>query len=191
MTDFRDHYLADMRSQFAKLRSAAERAMAQVSDPDFARLLDQENNSIAITVKHIAGNLRSRCTDFLTSDGEKPDRDRDGEFVLEPGDTRARLMSQWQAGWDLLDGSVGTLSAADVERTVHIRAEPHTVVQALNRNLGHLAYHTGQIVLLAKHWVGTEWRTLTIPRGQSRQFTAAKREELASAPAAEVPSRRG
>jgi hypothetical protein len=180
MTDVRSHYLTDMRSQFVKLRSSAERAMAQVSDPDFARPLDQENNSIAITVKHIAGNLRSRCTDFLTSDGEKPDRDRDGEFVLEPSDTRPRLMAQWQAAWDLLDATVGALSAGDVERTVHIRAEPHTVTQALNRNLGHLAYHTGQIVLLAKHWVGSEWRTLTIARGQSRQFTAAKPEELAT-----------
>jgi hypothetical protein len=180
MTDVRDHYLADMRSQFAKLRSAAERAMAQVSDQDFARLLDQENNSIAITVKHIAGNLRSRCTDFLSSDGEKPDRDRDGEFVLGPADTRGTLMRQWQEAWDLLDATVGALSSVDVERTVYIRAEPHTVVQALNRNLGHLAYHTGQIVLLAKHWVGSDWRTLTIPRGQSRQFTAAKRDELAT-----------
>jgi hypothetical protein len=180
MTDVRDHYLTDMRSQFAKLRSTAERAMAQVSDADFLRALDQENNSIAITVKHIAGNLRSRCTDFLTADGEKPDRDRDGEFVLEPGDTRIRLMSQWQSGWDLLDATVSALSPADVERTITIRAEPHTVVQALNRNLGHLAYHTGQIVQLAKHWVGSDWRTLTIPRGQSRQFTAAKQNELAS-----------
>ena len=175
MTDFRDHYLTEMRSQFAKLRSTAERAMTQVSDDDFVRLLDDENNSIAITVKHIAGNLRSRCTDFLTSDGEKPDRDRDGEFVLEAGDTRAGLMSQWQAAWDLLDATVAGLTAGDVERTVYIRAEPHTVVQALNRNLGHLAYHTGQIVLLAKHWAGSEWRTLTIARGQSRQFTLAAR----------------
>jgi len=180
MTDVRDHYLADMRSQFVKLRSSAERAMAQVSDQDFTRLLDEENNSIAITVKHIAGNLQSRCTDFLTSDGEKPDRDRDGEFVLGPGDTRARLMTQWQAAWDLLDAAVGALTAGDVERTVYIRAEPHTVTQALNRHLGHLAYHTGQIVLLAKHWAGSGWRTLTIPRGQSRQFTAAKRQELAT-----------
>jgi hypothetical protein len=180
MTDFRDHYLADMRRQYAKLRSTAERAMDQVSDQDFVRLLDQENNSIAITVKHIAGNLRSRYTDFLTSDGEKPDRDRDGEFILEPSDTRSRLMGQWQAGWELLDATVGALSAADVERTVYLRAEPHTVVQALNRNLGHLAYHVGQIVLLAKHWVGGEWQTLTIARGQSRQFTATKQEQLAT-----------
>ncbi|HET8833445.1 MAG TPA: DUF1572 family protein [Gemmatimonadales bacterium] len=180
MTDVRDHYLTDMRSQFIKLRSTAERAMAQVSDQDFARLLDAENNSIAITVKHIAGNLRSRCSDFLTSDGEKPDRDRDGEFVVGASDTRSNLMSQWQAGWDLLDEAVAALSAGDVERTVYIRAEPHTVLQALNRHLGHLSYHTGQIVLLAKHWAGSEWRTLTIPRGQSKQFTTAKRDELAS-----------
>ena len=180
MTDFRDHYLAELRRQFTQLRSSAERAMAQVSDQDFARLLDQENNSIAITVKHIAGNLRSRCTDFLTSDGEKPDRDRDGEFILGPGDTRPSLMGQWQAAWDLLDATIGALSAGDVERTVYIRAEAHTVVQALNRNLGHLAYHIGQIVLLAKHWVGSEWQTLTIARGQSSQYTAAKREQLAT-----------
>jgi Protein of unknown function (DUF1572) len=180
MTDFRDHYLTDLRSQFAKLRTTAERAMAQVSDSDFTRPLDAENNSIAITVKHIAGNLRSRCTDFLTSDGEKPDRDRDGEFVLEPGDTRAGLMSQWQASWDLLDATVGGLSAEDVDRTVYIRAEPHTVGQALHRNLGHLAYHTGQIVQLAKHWAGSDWRTLTIARGQSRQFTLKTQEEPAT-----------
>jgi uncharacterized protein DUF1572 len=180
MPDFRDHYLTDIRSQLGKLRSTAERALAQVSDPDFGRPLDAENNSIAVTVKHIAGNLRSRCTDFLTADGEKPDRDRDGEFVLEPGDTRPRLMAEWQAAWDLLDATVGALAAGDVERTVYIRAEPHTVAQALSRHLGHLAYHTGQIVLLAKHWAGSEWRTLTIARGQSRQFTNAKREELAT-----------
>src|SRR5512138_1858543 len=99
MADFPDHYLGDMRTQFAKLRATAERAMAQVADDDFARLLDAENNSIAITVKHLAGNLRSRCTNFLTDDGEKPDRDRDGEFVLEPRDTRSRLMNEWAAAW--------------------------------------------------------------------------------------------
>ena len=145
--------------------------MAQVGDEDFARLLDAENNSIAITVKHIGGNLRSRCTDFLTSDGEKPDRDRDGEFVLLPRDTRARLMSEWAAGWDLLAATVESLRPEDLQRSVYIRAEPHTVGQALNRNLAHLAYHVGQIVLLAKHWAGPGWRTLTIARGQSKAFT--------------------
>lgn len=177
MSEFRHQYLADLRTHFAKLRSTAERAMAQVGDADFAKLADAENNSIAIIVKHISGNLRSRCTDFLTSDGEKPDRDRDGEFVLHPPDTRARLLNEWTASWDLLDATVGSLTADDLQRTVYIRAEPHTVGQALQRHLGHLAYHVGQIVLLAKHWVGPAWQTLTIPRGQSRTFTQTKREQ--------------
>ena len=173
MSDFRHEYLADMQAQFAKLRGTAERAIAQVAEEDFAKALDAENNSIAITVKHISGNLRSRCTDFLTSDGEKPDRDRDGEFMLEPRDTRARLLDEWTVAWDLLAATVEGLSFEDVERTIHIRGEPHTVGQALNRHLGHLAYHVGQIVLLAKHWVGTNWQTLSIARGQSKAFTPA------------------
>jgi hypothetical protein len=177
MADFRGEYLSDMRSQFAKLRGTAERAMAQVGDSDFARLLDGENNSIAVVVKHVSGNLRSRCTDFLTSDGEKPDRDRDGEFELGPGDTRLRLMREWAGAWDLLAGTAAGLTPDDLGRTVTIRAEPHTVGQALNRHLSHLAYHVGQIVLLAKHWVGADWRTLTIARGQSRAFTQEKQQQ--------------
>jgi hypothetical protein len=173
MADFRHEYLADVRTQFAKLRSTAERAMAQVGDNDFARALDAENNSIAIIVKHVSGNLRSRCTDFLTTDGEKPDRDRDGEFVLQPQDTRARLVSAWTAAWDLLAATTAGLTADDLQRTVTIRGEPLTVGQALNRHLGHLAYHVGQIVLLAKHWAGAEWQTLTIARGQSQAFNQA------------------
>jgi hypothetical protein len=180
MSDFRHEYLSDLRSQFAKLRSTAERAMTQVSDDDFARALDQENNSIAVTVKHISGNLQSRCTGFLISDGEKPDRDRDGEFVLEPRDTRVRLMTDWAVGWDLLGATVEDLSPEDMQRTVYIRAEPHTVGQALNRNLAHLAYHVGQIVLLAKHWAEANWQTLTIARGQSRAFTQAKQEQVSA-----------
>src|SRR6476660_1269417 len=178
MSEFRQEYLADLRTQFAKLRGTAERAMAQVGDADFARLADAENNSIAIIVKHISGNLRSRCTDFLTSDGEKPDRDRDGEFVLHPPDTRAHLLNEWTGAWDLLEATVASLTADDLQRTVYIRAEPHTVGQALQRNLGHLAYHVGQIVLLAKHWVGPSWQTLTVPRGQSKTFTQAKQQQL-------------
>ena len=181
MADFRDEFLADMRTQLAKLRSTAERAMAQVGDDDFATLLDAENNSIAILVKHISGNLRSRCTDFLTSDGEKPDRDRDGEFVLHAADTRTHLMQAWAAAWDLLEKTVGALAPADVQRTVYIRAQPHTVAQALNRNLGHLAYHVGQIVLLARHWTGDRWNTLTIARGQSKAYTQAMRERAGRA----------
>jgi len=180
MSDFRQEYLADMRTQFAKLRSTAERAMAQVSDHDFAKMLDTETNSIAITVKHISGNLRSRCTGFLTSDGEKPDRDRDGEFVLHPHDTRAHLVNEWTTAWDLLAATVEALTPDDLQRTIYIRAEPHTVGQALNRHLGHLAYHVGQIVLLARHWLGSEWRTLTIPRGQSQAFNQAKQGQLSA-----------
>jgi hypothetical protein len=177
LSDFSHDYLTDMRAQFAKLRHTAERAMAQVGDDDFAKTLDAENNSIAILVKHVGGNLRSRCTDFLTSDGEKPDRDRDGEFELRPQDTRARLLSEWAAAWTLLDATVAALAPDDVQRTVYIRAEPHTVGQALDRHLAHLAYHVGQIVLLAKHWAGAGWQTLTIPRGQSQAFTQALHEQ--------------
>ena len=174
MPDFLSEHLGDIRAQLDKLRATAERAMAQVGDEDFARTLDQESNSIAILVKHVAGNLRSRCTDFLTSDGEKPDRDRDGEFEHHPQDTRTRLMADWSAAWDLLADTVAALQPADLARTVYIRAEPHTVPRALHRQLTHLAYHIGQIVLLAKHWAGADWRTLTIARGQSRSFTPAR-----------------
>src|SRR5689334_11029464 len=135
MSDFRAEYLADIGKQFAKLRSAAERAMAQVADDDFPKVIDPENNSIAITVKHISGNLRSRCTDFLTSDGEKPTRDRDSEFVLNQQDMRTQLMSEWAAAWDLLATMVGALTPDDLQRTIYIRAEPHTVGEALNRHL--------------------------------------------------------
>src|SRR5215217_6127506 len=176
MSDFCHEYLADVRTQFVRLRNTAERAMAQVGDDDFAKMLDPENNSIAVIVKHVSGNLRSRCTDFLTSDGEKPDRDRDGEFVLYPHDTRTQLLNEWAAAWDLLAATVQSLRPDDLQRTIYIRAEPHTVGQALNRHLAHLAYHVGQIVLLAKHWVGADWRTLTIPRGQSKAFNQTMHE---------------
>jgi uncharacterized protein DUF1572 len=139
MSDCRREYLVDMRAQFAKLRSTAERAMGQVGDEDFAKVLDAENNSIAILAKHVSGNLRSRCTDWFTSDGEKPDRDRDGEFVLHPRDTRTHLSNEGAAAWDLLAATVEALEPDDLQRTLYIRAEPHTVGQALNRHLGHLA----------------------------------------------------
>jgi hypothetical protein len=180
MSDFRREFLADMQAQFVKLRNTAERAMAQVADGDFAKPLDPENNSIAITVKHISGNLQSRCKDFLTSDGEKPDRDRDREFVLQPHDTRTRLVNDWAAAWDLLIRTVSALTPDDLQRTIYIRAESHTVGQALHRHLSHLAYHVGEIVLLAKHWAGGGWQTLTIPRGQSKAFTQAKQEQPSS-----------
>jgi hypothetical protein len=180
MPGFREEYLSDMRAQFAKLRATAEQAIAQVSDENFAKMLDAEANSIAVIVKHVSGNLRSRCTDFLTSDGEKPDRDRDSEFVLHTGDTRTQLLTDWATAWGLLTAAVQALGSEDLQRTIYIRAEPHTVGQALNRHLGHLAYHVGQIVLLAKHWAGSEWRTLSIPRGRSEAFTRAKQQQLSA-----------
>jgi hypothetical protein len=172
--------LEDIVYTFRKQRELAERALAQVDDADFFRTIDAESNSVAVIVKHVGGNLRSRWTDFLKTDGEKPDRDRDGEFVLEPRDTRARLMEQWATAWDLLAATVEALGPDDLQRTVYIRAEPHSVCQALNRNLTHMAYHVGQIVQLAKHWVGPRWQTLTIARGQSKAFAEAKQAEFAA-----------
>jgi hypothetical protein len=166
-------YLADMRARFASLRSTAEGALDQTSDDDFFRSLGgAEDNSIAIVVKHMAGNLRSRFTDFLTSDGEKPDRDRDGEFEVRQGDTREQIMEQWNMGWVTLLGVLETLHPADLDRTVTIRGESHPVVGALDRQLSHHAYHVGQIVLLAKHYAGSAWKTLSIPRGKSAEVNA-------------------
>jgi hypothetical protein len=177
MSDFRSDYLSDMRRQFAKLRDMAERAMVQVDDDAFVKVLDADGNSIATIVKHISGNLRSRCTDFLTIDGEKPSRNRDGEFLLQTGDTRAQLLAEWAAAWDLLASTVESLTPEDLHRTIYVRGEAHGVGQAINRHLAHLAYHVGQIVLLAKHWLGDEWRTLSIPRGESEAFNRSFRAE--------------
>ena len=157
-------YLTDIRAQFGKLQASAERAMAQVPDAAFFASPDTETNSIAITVKHMSGNLRSRFTDFLTTDGEKPTRRRDAEFVMEDGDTREALMEAWAAAWGTLYAAVESLDTADLTRTIQIRAEPMQATVALNRALAHLAYHVGQIVLLAKHYAGPAWQTLTLPR---------------------------
>jgi hypothetical protein len=163
--------LEDARREFRSLRRLAERALDQVSERDFFATLDPEANSVAVLVKHLGGNLRSRWTDFLASDGEKPDRRRDAEFEIVPADTRASLMDRWEAGWQALSDTLESLSAADLEREVTIRGEPHTVVKAIHRALAHAGVHIGQIVLLAKHWAGSGWKTLSIPRGQSEEFT--------------------
>ncbi|HSU14608.1 DUF1572 family protein [Longimicrobium sp.] len=163
-------YLRDMAERLKSLRNAAERAVAQVDDHGFFAAPDAETNSIAINLKHVGGNLRSRMTDFLTSDGEKPDRDRDGEFIVEDGETRADIEAAWAGGWEILERELAALTADDLLRTIHIRGEPHTVLGALNRHLSHLAIHTGQIVLLAKHYAGDAWQTLSIPRGQSKTY---------------------
>ncbi len=168
------HYLDDAFGEFRKLKSFADKAVTQVSDEDWFRQLDPESNSIAIVMKHILGNMRSRWTDFLTTDGEKPDRDRDTEFELGGADTKERLLERWESGWRLLFEAISPLTAEDLQRTVTIRGEPHTVLQAINRQLTHYAGHVGQIVYLAKHFAGERWKTLSIPRGKSRQFDVTK-----------------
>lgn len=147
-----------------------EAAMSQLRDEDFFVTLDPESNSIAILAKHLAGNMHSRFTDFLTSDGEKPDRFRDREFEVTSATTRAEVMTWWKDGWAVVLTAIEALKPEDVMRTVTIRDEPHTVLQAINRQIAHYAQHTGQIVFLAKHLRSSEWKTLSIPRGRSEEF---------------------
>lgn len=165
-------YLRDCASTLAKYKKMADTSLARVTDPQFFAVLDAGSNSPAVLVKHMAGNLLSRWTDLLTSDGEKPERDRDAEFEITPEDTRARLMQAWESGWTRAFDSLQALTPADLDRTIYIRAEPHSLVQALNRQMTHAAYHVGQIVLLAKHLRTDSWQSLSIPRAQSRQFNA-------------------
>lgn len=171
-TDIATHYLDEVRRQFTGHKRLAERAMVQLKDEDFFVTLDPESNSIAILVKHLAGNMRSRFTDFLTTDGEKPDRNRDQEFEITAATNRADVMRWWEEGWARVFAAVEALKPEDVMRTVTIRGEPHTVLQATNRQIAHYAQHTGQIVFLAKHFRSSEWKTLSIPRGKSKEFGA-------------------
>ena len=167
-------YLEDAILQFRKYKKLADEALAQVADADLVRSPDPESNSIAVILKHISGNMRSRWTDFLTTDGEKPDRDRDREFELDRGDSKARVIEQWEEGWTLLFAALTPLSPADLTRTVPIRGEPHTVLQAIDRQLTHYAYHVGQIVYVARHYAGSRWNSLSIPKGKSREFDVAR-----------------
>ena len=160
-------YLDEALRSFRGHKRLAEGAMAQLADDELFALIDPEANSIAIIVKHLAGNMRSRWTNFLTTDGDKPDRHRDTEFEMQPGATRAELMQWWEEGWALLFQAVESLQPEDLVRTVYIRGQEHTVLQAINRQVMHYAYHVGQIVLLAKHARGAEWKSLSIPKGQS------------------------
>jgi hypothetical protein len=169
-SDFRSHFLEEAVALFRKQKSLGERAMAQLDDAQFFITLDQESNSVAIIVKHLRGNMRSRWTGFLTTDGEKPDRQRDEEFLQSDEQTRAQVMAWWEEGWTALFEALGELSPSDVEATVHIRAQPMSVTTAILRQLDHYGQHVGQIVFLAKHLRGTEWKTLSIPRGKSEEF---------------------
>jgi hypothetical protein len=170
-------YLEDAVRQFHGQKKLAEKALAQISDEDFFRKLDPESNSAALIVKHLAGNMRSRWTDFLTSDGEKEDRRRDSEFEAESGDSRAELMRRWDEGWRATFAAVEGLHPSDLGRNVVIRGEPHSVLKAINRQLTHYAHHIGQIVFLAKHLAGPRWQTLSIPRGKSEEANAAMRRK--------------
>ncbi|HEX2209818.1 MAG TPA: DUF1572 family protein [Longimicrobium sp.] len=170
--EFAAGYLQDVHTTAAYYKKLAEDAMAQVDDEQFFAPLGDEENSIALIVKHMAGNLRSRWTDFLTADGEKADRDRDAEFEMHGGDARAGLMEAWERGWGTFLGTLESLTPEDLGRTVHIRNERHTVIRAVDRGVAHACYHVGQIVLLARHFAGSRWRTLSIPRGRSQAFNA-------------------
>jgi hypothetical protein len=160
---FTTSYLDDSLETFRAYKRLAERAMDQLTDDQLFAALDEEMNSIAIIVKHMAGNMRSRWTDFLTSDGEKPDRDRDSEFEQAPA-TREDLMKVWESGWQHVFAALEPLTDADLGRTVTIRGEAHSVMQAINRQVAHYAQHIGQIILLAKHFAHDRWQSLTIPR---------------------------
>lgn len=162
--------LEAIQREFSRHKKLAERALDQVDDDAFFAELGAEDNHLAIQVKHLAGNLRSRWRDFLTTDGEKPDRDRDSEFVIGEADRRDALMKAWETGWALLFAALEPLSDDDLDRTVSIRNEELTVLQAALRQVTHVAYHVGQIVLLAKHRVGGGWQSLSVPRGQSAEF---------------------
>ena len=163
-------YIADLLHEFRRLKKIADRSLSQVDDEMFFRTLDAESNSLAVLVKHMSGNMLSRWRDFLTTDGEKPDRNRDSEFIIAPEEDRALLQERWNAGWDMLYQALQPLKPEDMQETVLIRKEPHTVPQAINRQLTHYAYHVGQIVFLARHILGTGWLSLSVPRGMSESF---------------------
>jgi hypothetical protein len=171
-------YLENVIHEFGLLKKQAERAIAQLDDRELFVSIDPESNSVATLIKHLAGNMRSRWVDFLTSDGEKADRFRDREFEMDDAVTREVLMQWWETGWGHLSHALGSLSPDDVLRTVMIRQEPHTVLQAINRQLTHYATHIGQIVFLAKHLKSSAWQTLSVPRGQSEQFNQFMIEKL-------------
>ena len=176
------HYLDDAIASFRTYKKLAEKALDQLKDEEYFVTLDAESNSIAVIMKHIAGNMFSRWTDFLTSDGEKPDRNRDMEFVIKPDTTKEDIRAYWESGWQCLFNALEPLQSADFEKQVMIRGEPHTIVQAINRQLTHYAQHIGQIVFLAKHFRSAEWQSLSIPRNRSAAFN----EYLAAKPQGET-----
>jgi hypothetical protein len=171
-----EHYLENVSRRFQEIRQLADKAAAQLDDAEFFRAIDEESNSVAVIMKHMGGNMLSRWTDFLTTDGEKPDRRRDAEFEFEDEDRRA-ISELWERGWACLFSALEALAPEDLLRTVTIRHEPHTVVEAVNRQLMHYAYHSGQIVFLAKHLRAGAWQTLSVARGKTATFNEGMREK--------------
>ena len=165
-------WLEEIKSLYRKNKKNSERAAAQVSDDVFFTSFGKNSNSIAVLMKHVGGNHRSRWRDFLTTDGEKRDRDREREFTAE-GEDRASIYAQWEEGWRIVFETLEGLQITDLEKIITIRGEPHTVIQALQRNLNHVVYHTGQIVQLARHFTGEHWQTLSIAQGKSVEHNAA------------------
>jgi hypothetical protein len=163
-------YLDDAIASYRAYKKLAEKALHQITDEEFFVTIDEESNSVAVIMKHLAGNMLSRWTDFLTSDGEKPDRNRDMEFVIEPQTTKGDLLAYWDRGWTCVFAALEPLQPEDFDRKVLIRGKEHTIVQAVNRQLTHYAYHIGQIVFLAKHFRSAEWQSLSIPKNRSAEF---------------------
>jgi uncharacterized damage-inducible protein DinB len=181
------HYLEDSIASLHAYKKMAEKALDQLDDEEYFRTLDEEGNSVAVIMKHMAGNMFSRWTHFLTTDGEKPNRNRDLEFVIDPRTTVKDLRDYWERGWQVVFATLESLAAGDLMTRVMIRGEEHTVAQAINRQLMHYANHIGQIVFLAKHFHASDWKTLSIPRNRSVEFNAS----LQNQPAAKDSEERG
>ena len=164
------HYLDDAITTFRAYKKLAEKALDQLRDEEYFTTLDEESNCIAVIMKHLAGNMLSRWTEFLTTDGEKPERNRDMEFVIESQTSKSDVMNYWEKGWQRTFETLEALQPEDLLRTVMIRGEAHTVVQAINRQLAHYPYHIGQIVFLAKHFRSAKWKSLSIPKNKSTEF---------------------
>ena len=183
------HYLDDALQTFRDYKRLAEGALRQISDEEVFKTIDEETNSIAVNMKHLAGNMLSRWTDFLTTDGEKPERDRDIEFVMLPGTTKDEMVAYWERGWERVFDAIRPLQSDDLMRTIMIRGQEHTVMQAINRQLAHYAYHVGQIVYLAKHFQSTKWQSLSVPRNKSAEFNAHLEQKMKESSAAPRKSR--
>ncbi|HEV2331474.1 MAG TPA: DUF1572 family protein [Verrucomicrobiae bacterium] len=168
----KESYIQLATREFKRLKALADGAMSQITPEQLFATESDGDNSIAVIVKHMSGNSLSRWTEFLTSDGEKPNRNRDSEFEITTGDTREVLMSRWESGWAALFSALEPLTDSDLVKEVTIRGEPLSVMQAINRQLTHYAYHVGQIVYVAKHYAGNSWRSLSIAKGKSADFNA-------------------